>query len=127
MSKTTNREEEAIRLCILHLDTIEADKRYSVVGNPMRGKCYLASIALLQFLGGKGNGYSLFKGMDDEGITHYWVASELSAILDPTASQYIDFKKQPPYENGRKVGYRGNLKRHRPLLDKMNQSRKLTD
>jgi len=115
-------DEQALKLCINQLENVVADKKYAVEDNPNRGKCYAASVALLQFLGGKDQGYKLFRGIDDHEIPHYWVESSEGQILDPTADQYLILGIDAPYESGKSVGYRGNMKRHLPILEGMRNS-----
>ena len=118
-NQLSDKEQSALKLCQSKLELVPADAKYASPNNPTRGKCYLASIALLQFLGGKASGYSLRRGIDTKNVPHYWVQNEQGAILDPTADQYRIIGEDPPYTDSRGVGYRGNIKRHLPLLDGM--------
>jgi len=113
---------QALKLCIGQLKNVVADKKYAVEGNRNRGKCYAASVALLQFLGGKDQGYKLFRGIDDHEIPHYWVENFEGHVLDPTADQYSLLDIDAPYETGKSIGYRGNMKRHLPILEGMRNS-----
>jgi len=114
-------EDQALTLCIDSLDEIDPNPEYAQEGNPNRGKCYIASIALLKFLGGKDSGYQLYKGNDESEVPHYWVVNRNTGrILDPTRDQYEIMQCDPPYENGHAIGYRGNIRRHEPILNKMN-------
>lgn len=116
----SDHEKMSLTICTSSLHTVEANPEYAQSGNPSRGKCYLAAVALLQYLGGKGKGYSLCRGMDALGMKHYWVQNADDQILDPTALQCDVLSCDPPYQTGRRVGFRGNLKRHLPLLNCMN-------
>jgi hypothetical protein len=117
-------ERKALDLCIKHLDAIEPAPGYFDANNPARGKCHIASVALHQFLGGFKRGYRFYKadylhaGKPD---VHYWIVSPRGVILDPTAMQYTDFGQTPPYQNGRRISYQPNYKRHMPLLERMQQ------
>lgn len=122
----TAREVDALDRCRAHLDKVEPNADYVGSGkfaagpsdNPSRGKCYLASAALSEYLGGPKGGYSLAKGTDDLG-DHYWVVSSAGTILDPTREQFDILGAKPPYRGGRKVGRRNTLKKHLPLLEAM--------
>jgi hypothetical protein len=117
----TNVECRALNLCIANLNVVEATARYARAENPMRGKCYPASIALLEYLGGTKSGYHLCRGQCPNGETHYWVETLAGEILDPTARQYTDFGQTPPYRNSKRVGYRPTVKRHVALLSRMRE------
>lgn len=112
-------EEDALKKCKLHLVLVDADPRFATPNNPNRGRCYLASIALLQYLGGRDNGYGLMRAVDDLDVTHYWVCSPDGEVLDPTADQYQNLPYDPPYPTGKRTGYRGNLRKHLPILNRM--------
>ena len=74
--------------------------------NKYYGHCLHASIVLMILLGGKNAGYHLWRGQDDSG-DHSWLRSPSGYIIDPTAEQYYNFSKTPPYNsNPRKIGYR---------------------
>jgi hypothetical protein len=114
----TADEETAVDLCRKHLATVESYRDAPVEGNPTRGKCYVASVALLEYLGGIKAGYHLNKGIDENG-DHYWVTSRAGTILDPTIEQFEILGIKPPYKVGKKVGRRNTLKKHLPLLEAM--------
>jgi len=113
-----DHEKEALSKCMVNLDLIPAAPEYADSKNPTRGKCYLASRALLEFLGGKDNGYSLMRAIDRLGVPHYWVSSREGAILDATKAQYEILGIDPPYQSGERKGYRP-MNRHRVLLEAM--------
>lgn len=74
--------------------------------NKYYGHCLHASVALYILLGGKEAGYQLWRGVDDNG-DHSWLRSPGGYIIDPTAEQYYNFGKQPPYNsNTKRIGYR---------------------
>lgn len=75
----------------------ENDRRH-----PMFGHCFVATEALYHLTGKK---YGIYCGKDDEGITHWWLQDALGQRYDPTADQYTDLGKQPPYHNGKKSGF----------------------
>ena len=114
-------EKEALGKCKTNLDLILAKPEYADSNNPTRGKCYLASRALLEFLGGKDNGYSLMRALDQFDVPHYWVSSAEGAILDATQAQYKTLGVDPPYKSGKAVGYRP-MQKHRVLLEAMRGS-----
>lgn len=115
-------DDQALKLCMSQLNLVAADKKYAVNNNPNRGKCYVASVALLQFLGGKDRGYKLLRAIDALNVPHYWVENSEGRVLDPTADQYSILGIIAPYELGKSVGYRGNMKRHMPILEGMKNS-----
>ena len=122
----TDRESSVLACCRLHLDKIEPHPDYvgsgkfavGSVDNPTRGKCYLASAAVLDFLGGVKAGYHLAKATNHLG-DHYWVVNDHGAILDATREQFDILGERPPYQQGRRVGRRNSLKKHLPLLEAM--------
>ncbi len=111
-------EKEALSVCIANLDKIGTYRDKPIDGNPTRGKCYLASAALHEFLGGAKAGYHLTKAIDKNG-DHYWVTTDQGSILDPTKAQFDLMNEAPPYRKGKNVGRRNNLKKHLPLLEAM--------
>jgi hypothetical protein len=120
----TAREQAALNACKRHLDIVEPHPEYVSSGkfsvgpkdNPSRGKCYIASVAMVEFLGGIKAGYHLVKGTNELG-DHYWVVNNAGVVLDPTKEQFDIIGAPPPYKIGRKVGRRNNLKRHLPLIE----------
>lgn len=74
--------------------------------SPFYGHCFHASIALYQVLGGKEQGYAVWKGVDCTGVSHYWLTSPSGEIIDPTAEQYTNFGIPLPYASGRRTGFR---------------------
>lgn len=121
------QEKRALQLCVESLGAVEPKKDFATPGNPNHGKCYLASIALLQFLGGKEKGYKLCKANDAFNVPHYWVQNSDGLVLDATADQYEILDSSPPYEDGKGIGYRGNIKAHKPILLQMNEAAKNQD
>lgn len=74
--------------------------------NPLYGHCCHASVATFLLLGGKARGYSIWKAIDPQNVLHYWCTDAAGNIVDPTAAQYYDFGREPPYSSGRRTGYR---------------------
>lgn len=74
--------------------------------NPFYGHCFHASVALYQALGGKEQGYAVWKSVDCTGVSHYWLTSPSGEIIDPTAEQYTNFGIPLPYATGRRTGFR---------------------
>lgn len=94
-------------------DAIEAVRKYlspdllkkelrDKVDHPMYGHCYVATEALWHLTGQR---LSIHRGKDDEGITHWWLQDALGNRYDPTADQYTDRGKTPPYEHGVSTGF----------------------
>lgn len=77
---------------------------------PLYGHCSHASIALFLLLGGKEAGYKVWKNTDADGSIHYWLTNPNGDILDPTAAQYYDTGRRPPYEGGRRSKYKMSRK-----------------
>jgi hypothetical protein len=90
-------------------------------GNPMFGHCYGAAEALYHLLGGKDSGYKAQRAVDDDGVSHWWVLSPTNEILDPTAAQYTDFGKIPPYDKGRGASFRRLSKRANTIICRVRQ------
>lgn len=74
-------------------------RRYRHLSHPMAGYCARAAEALYEILGGSKKSYHLYAARDDQGGTHWWVQRG-GVILDPTAGQYTDLGREPPYARG---------------------------
>ena len=118
----TPEEEELIATiqAVLSPDLIPRD--YSGrPDNPMFGHCYHAAEALYRSLGGKMSGYKAQRGIDDDGVSHWWVKSPTGEILDPTAAQYTEFGKTPPYHNGKGASFRGTSRRAKTVMERISK------
>lgn len=118
----TEKEQAALDLCIKHMDLVTPHRKYADEArtNPMRGKCYPASVALLVFLGGEAAGYHLKKGGEDTNNTeHWWVENDAGVRLDPTKAQFDALGIEPPYDSGQRVDYSPQLTRHLKLFAAM--------
>lgn len=73
--------------------------------NPMFGHCHTAS-ACLQRLFGTQN-IKLYRGLDEEGIWHWWAVTKEGKKIDLTADQYYSQGRVPPYVNGTKASMLG--------------------
>ena len=73
--------------------------------NPMFGHCHTAS-ACLQRLFGTAN-IKLYRGLDEEGIWHWWAITKEGKKIDLTADQYYSTGRKPPHERGVKSGMLG--------------------
>jgi len=109
---------------VLTPDLIPDYYRDGKVDNPMYGHCHHASLALYDLLGGKDEGYKLRKGIDGDGITHYWLENPKGEILDPTVEQYTETNRKPPYDNQikRGVSYR-RTKASKEVLKRVNEKK----
>ena len=116
----TSEEKELIRAiqAVLSPDLIPNDYR-GRPDNPMFGHCYHAAEALYRSLGGKTSGYKARRGVDDDGVSHWWVESPMGEILDPTAAQYTDFDKTPPYHNAKGASFRGTSRRAKTIMERI--------
>ncbi len=71
------------------------------------GHCYAASEALYHLIGGKEAGFVPCVASfveDNEKFTHWWIRNG-SDIYDPTASQFTEVGKEPPYNLGKGAGF----------------------
>ncbi len=82
-------------------------KTYQSCANdhPVAGHCYIAAEALFHALGGKAAGLTAQVAKDPTGGTHWWLKDAKGARWDPTQEQYTDFGLEPPYAEGRNVGF----------------------
>jgi hypothetical protein len=116
----TSEEKELIQAiqAALSPDLIPKDYR-GRTDNPMFGHCYHASEALYRSLGGKTSGYKAQRGVDNDGVSHWWVESPTGEILDPTAAQYTDFDKTPPYHNAKGASFRRTSGRAKTIMERI--------
>lgn len=82
----------------------EQYKDHPIIKHPYNGHCHHAALAMYQLLEGKSNGYKLRKAIDELNITHYWLETKEGHIIDPTAEQYTELKRDLPYEKLLKTG-----------------------
>ena len=73
--------------------------------NPMFGHCHTAS-ACLQRLFGTQN-IKLHRGLDEEGIWHWWAVTKEGKKIDLTADQNYSQGRVPPYVSGTKASMLG--------------------
>ena len=69
------------------------------------GHCHNAAGCLYKIFGSKS--VTMYRGLDEQGIYHWWVVDINNKIIDLTAQQYTDFGKIPPYDKGEKAGLLG--------------------
>lgn len=81
--------------------------------NPMFGHCHTASACLQKVFGSKN--IKLWRGLDDEGIWHWWAVDLNDKLIDITADQYISQGRTPPYDKGAKASMLGFEYRIRAL------------
>lgn len=91
--------------------------------HPMFGHCFVATEALWNLTD---RTMDVYCGKDDEGIIHWWLRDSLGHIWDPTADQYTDLGKEPPYLQGKKNGfmqtYDGPSERAKELIERIQNS-----
>lgn len=87
-----------------------------LISHPQAGHCYVASETLWLLLGGTNAGFHLASARDYADQTHWWVEDDDGNVLDPTASQYFDFGRNPPYAAGQRRGPAGPSPSERSLL-----------
>jgi hypothetical protein len=73
--------------------------------NPMFGHCHTASGCLYKIFGSKF--IKMYRGLDDEGIYHWWVVDCDGNRIDLTEDQYYSVNRVPPYDVGEKSGMLG--------------------
>ena len=75
------------------------------LGNKTFGHCHTASGCLYKIFGS--DSMHMYRGLDDEGIWHWWVKDIDGKIIDLTKDQYYSIGKIPPYTKEEKVGMLG--------------------
>ena len=87
--------------------------------NPTFGHCHTASACLQKVFGSKM--IRLWRGLDDEGIWHWWAVDLNNKLIDITSEQYTSQGRIPPYNVGMKASMLGfdYRKRVLKLLDKV--------
>lgn len=71
------------------------------------GFCYIAAEACYHLLGGKSANLKIYYASyteKDKKYTHWWL-KQGDTIIDPTASQYTELGKIPPYHLGKCSGF----------------------
>ena len=88
--------------------------------NPSFGHCHTASGVLYLTFGSKN--VKMYRGLDDEGIYHWWVQDKEGTIIDLTSDQYYSTGRTPPYDKGEKAGMLGfdYRKRVNTLFERVN-------
>jgi hypothetical protein len=92
--------------------------------NPTFGHCHTASACLQKVFGSKM--IRLWRGLDDEGIWHWWAVDKNGLRIDITSEQYTSQGRVPPYDVGAKASMLGfdYRKRVLKLLDKVTKEQK---
>ena len=87
--------------------------------NPMFGHCHTSSACLQKVFGSKI--IRLWRGLDDEGIWHWWAVDMNGNLIDITSEQYTSVGRVPPYNVGVKASMLGfdYRKRVLKLLDRV--------
>lgn len=73
--------------------------------NPMFGHCHTVAGCLYKIFGSKA--IKMYRGLDDEGIYHWWNVDCNGVRIDLTDDQYYSVNKVPPYDVGEKAGMLG--------------------
>lgn len=73
--------------------------------NPTFGHCHTSAGVIYKIFGPKN--VHMWRGLDNEGIYHWWVVDKNGKLIDPTSEQYTDLGKVPPYDVGEKTGMLG--------------------
>jgi hypothetical protein len=95
----------AIQRCLTH-KMLKPCFREGNKTNPLFGHCYHSAEALYHLirrldLPSAYHAYKPCRGVDANGIAHWWLQNGLGDILDPTADQYSSKGVPPPYASGR--------------------------
>lgn len=83
------------------------------MSNRMFGHCHNAAGCLYKIFGHES--MHMYRGLDDEGIWHWWCLDKNNVRIDLTSAQYTDFGRNPPYAEGQKSGMLGFEYRKRVL------------
>jgi len=75
------------------------------MNNPTFGHCHNASGCLYKVFSHKA--LHKYRGLDDEGIWHWWNVDLNGVLIDLTSEQYTSKGRIPPYINGEKSGMLG--------------------
>jgi hypothetical protein len=88
--------------------------------NPTFGHCHNAAGCLYKIFGVKN--LKMYRGLDDEGIYHWWAQDKEGNIIDLTSEQYTTTGRTPPYDKGEKAGMLGfdYRKRVETLFERVN-------
>jgi len=89
----------------LTIDLIPKKWQARNISNPMFGHCHTASGCLYKIFGSKA--MHLYRGLDDEGIWHWWVKDLNDKIIDLTEEQYTSQNRIAPHDKGEKAGLLG--------------------
>ncbi len=97
----TSKEKEIYTLVKNELikEIIPPEYGDNKIDHPMYGHCHHAALTMYILLGGKDQGYKLQKAIDNDGITHYWLANKNNEIIDPTKERYTDLDRKLPYHH----------------------------
>ena len=68
--------------------------------NLMFGHCHTSSGCLQKVFGS--NNITMYRGLDDENLYHWWVVDKDGTLIDLTADQYTSKGRIPPYDVGEK-------------------------
>ena len=70
------------------------------MSNPMFGHCHNVAGCLYKIFGVKE--MHMYRGLDDEGVWHWWVIDKDKVLIDLTSEQYTSVGRTPPYAEGEK-------------------------
>jgi len=73
--------------------------------NSTFGHCHNSAGCLYNVFGP--DSLKMYRGLDDEGIYHWWVQDNHNKIIDITSEQYTDEGRIPPYDKGEKSAILG--------------------
>ena len=97
----------------LTIDLIPKKWQARNISNPMFGHCHNAAGCLYKVFGS--SAVKMYRGLDDEGIYHWWVVDLNDKIIDLTVEQYTSQGRNAPYDKGEKSGLLGFQYKQRVL------------
>lgn len=94
---------------------------------PIEGLCYAASESLYHLMGGKEAGFvPCVASFEENGekFTHWWIRNGAD-IYDPTASQFTEVGKEPPYNLGKGAVFltKEPSKRAQEIISRVNKKK----
>lgn len=112
MSYQKNLEQLSVMLeaipNVLNDDLLKPMYRKLQRKSKTEGHCYAASEAIYHLVGGASTGFvPQVARFEDDGIskTHWWLRNGDGKVVDPTAGQFTEVGRMPPYAAGRGAGF----------------------
>ena len=110
-----------------HLSKDLLKPKFKSEDHPLAGHCYVASEALfhLAFDGYEQAEWRPHYAVDNQDVAHWWLEDTQGTRLDPTADQYYDTGRVPPYKKGRRASFltKTPSKRAEKLIERIENER----